>query len=388
MKKLIMINIVLVIILFIALFSQIHAAADTIKIGVSIGLTGKYGKMADMQKKAYLLWEEHINKRGGLRGEKVKMIIDDDKSNKETAKKIYKRFIVEDKLDFVIGPYSSGITDAIMPIAEENGYPLLAAGAASDKLWKKGYKHLFGIFIPASRYAVGFLEMAAMNGINDIAIVYADDLFSSSIGMGAKEWGTKFGLNVVLFEGFKKGTHDLTALAEKVKAVKARALIVCGHYEESVDMIESLRRINWRPANYFATVGPAMEIFYKKLQKDAEMVFSSSQWEPGVMYQSDDHEIFLKPFKQKYKIEPSYHAANAFAACQILEMAIKRANSFDREKIRNALSTMDAMSVIGRYGVDKNGMQIKHFPINVQWQKGKKVIVWPDDLAEAKPIIK
>ncbi len=371
-----------------ALFSPLRADADEdIKIGVSLGLTGKYAKMADMQKKAYLLWEKSINKNGGLLSKKIKMIIEDDKSDKQVAKDIYHRFIVKDKLDFVMGPYSSGITEAIMPIAEKNGYPVIAAGAASDTLWHKGYKYLFGIFIPASRYVVGFLEMVAMSGIKDIAIVYADDPFSLSIANGTKKWGLKFGLNIFLFEGFKKGTHDLTTLASRVKSVNAAALVVCGHFNESVDMMASFKKIKWRPKNYFATVGPAMPAFYQKLEKDAEMVFSSSQWEPEVKYRPDDQKIFLEPFRKKYNIKPSYHAAIAFAACQILETGIRKTHSLDRQKIRDVLATMDAMSIIGRYGVDNNGMQIKHFPINVQWQKGVKKVVWPEEVAKAAPII-
>ena len=247
---------------------------------------------------------------------------------------------------------------------------------------------MFGIFIPAGRYAVGFLEMVAMNGISEIAIAYSDDSFSTSMAEGTMKWGKEFGLNIVLFEKFIKGTHDLTTLATKVKASKAKALIMCGHFDESVDMVESFKKIEWRPDNYFATVGPAMRIFYQKLQKDAEKVFSSSQWEPEVEYQNADRKLFLYPFMEKYKIQPSYHAADAFAACQILSTAIKKTNSLDREKIRNVLSTMDAMSIIGRYGVDKRGMQIKHFPINIQWQNGEKKIVWPEDIAKVKPIIK
>lgn len=365
---------------------KVDAGGD-IKIGVSIGLTGKYAKMADMQKKAYLLWEESINKRGGLLNKKIKMLIEDDKSDKKVAKDIYHRFIVKDKLDFVMGPYSSGLTAAIMPIAENGGYPLIAAGGSSDTLWHKGYKYIFGIFIPASRYAVGFLEMVAMKGINDIAIVYADDLFSLSIAEGTKKWGTKFGLKILLFESFKKGTHDLTALAAKVKRANAAALVVCGHFDESVDMMESFMKIKWRPNNYFATVGPAMPAFYQKLEKNAEKVFSSSQWEPEVKFRSDDQKIFLLPFKKKYNTQPSYHAAIAFAACQILEAAVRKTHSLDRQKIRDVLATMDAMSVIGRYGVDSNGMQIKHFPINVQWQNGVKKVVWPEEVAKAVPII-
>ena len=371
-----------------ALFSPLRVDADDdIKIGVSVGLTGKYAKMADMQKKAYLLWEESINKTGGLLNKKIKMIIDDDKSDKEIAKDIYRRFVIKDNLDFVIGPYSSGITEAIMPIAEKSGYPVIAAGAASDTLWQKGYKYIFGIFIPASRYTVGFLEMIAMKGIHDIAIVYADDPFSLSIAKGTKTWGTKFGLNILLFEGFKKGTHNLTALASNVKRSNAKALVVCGHFDESVDMMESFKKIKWRPNNYFATVGPAIPTFYQKLEKDAEMVFSSSQWEPEIKFRPDDHKIFLEPFRKKYNIKPSYHAANAFAACQILETAIRKTHSLDRQKIRDVLATMDAMSIIGRYGVDNNGMQIKHFPIIVQWQNGVKKVVWPEEVAKAAPII-
>jgi branched-chain amino acid transport system substrate-binding protein len=116
-------------------------------------------------------------------------------------------------------------------------------------------------------------------------------------------------------------------------------------------------------------------------------VFSSSQWEPEVLCGPEDQRKFLEPFKKKYHITPSYHAAIAFAACQILETAIRKTHSLDRKKIRDVLATMDAMSIIGRYGVDENGMQIKHFPINIQWQNGVKKIVWPEGIANAAPII-
>jgi len=362
-------------------------ANDTISFGVSLSLTGKYAEMGEMQKKAYLLWEERTNQNGGILNKKVKMVIKNDCSDKDTARKIYKRFIEKDKLDFVIGPYSSGLTDAIMPVAEKNGYPVVAAGAGSDTLWHKGYRYIFGIFIPASRYAVGFLEMIAMKGLHDIAVVSADDSFSKSTALGTKKWGTKFGLNISFFEEFKAGTHDLTALALRIKGANPQALIVCGHFNESVDMMESLKKINWRPKNYFATVGPAIPEFYQKLKDDANLVFSSSQWEPEVKYGPDDRQTFLDPFMKKYHIKPTYHAADAFAACQILETAILKTHSLDRKKIRDVLASMDAMSIIGRYGVDNNGMQIKHFPINIQWQNGMKKVVWPEEVANAVPII-
>jgi branched-chain amino acid transport system substrate-binding protein len=372
--------------IFLFLPFRTHAG-DTITFGVSVSLTGKFAQMGRMQKKAYLLWEENTNHNGGLLNKKVKMIIENDNSDKDTARKIYERLIEKDHVDFVLGPYSSGLTDAIMPVAEKNGYPVLAGGAGADTLWHKGYRYIFGIFIPASRYTVGFLEMIAMKGLHDIAIVTADDSFSKSTAIGTKKWGTKFGLKISFFEEFKLGTHNLSSLALRVKATNPQALIVCGHFDESVDMMKSLKKIKWRPKNYFATVGPATPEFYQTLKGDAERVFSSSQWEPGVMYGPDDRKTFLEPFMKAYHIEPTYHAADAFAACQILETAILKTLSFDRKRIRDVLATMDAMSIIGRYGVDENGMQIKHFPINIQWQNGKKKIVWPEEIANAAPII-
>jgi branched-chain amino acid transport system substrate-binding protein len=378
---------IIFLIIFVCMIFSAHADDGSIQIGVSIGLTGKYEKMADMQKKAYLLWEEKTNAQGGLLGKTVEMIIKDDQSDKTTAKRIYEQFIIRDKLDFVIGPYSSGITGAILPVAEENGYPVLVAGASSDTLWSKGYRYVFGVYIPASRYAVGFLEMIAMNGITDIAIVHADDSFSSTIAAGARKWGKEFGLNVIFIEAIKKGTHDLAALAGRIKKENPKALLVCGHFDESVDMIESLNKINWLPDNYFATVGPTLPAYYQKLQESANLSFSTSQWEPGVIYKSGDKKMFLEPFIEKYKMKPSYHAATAFAACQILATAIQKTSSVDRDRIRDVLSTMDTMSIIGRYGVDKSGMQIKHFPITIQWQQGEKTIVWPEVIAKAEPII-
>jgi branched-chain amino acid transport system substrate-binding protein len=150
----------------------------------------------------------------------------------------------------------------------------------------------------------------------------------------------------------------------------------------------ALKRIAWYPKAFFATVGPVTQTFLETLGADADLTFSSSQWEqygglnpPGCC---EFHESYVKAYKE----EPSYHAATAYAAGQILKAAILKAGSVDREKLRNVLLGMDTMSIIGRYGVDRRGMQIKHFNLTIQWQKGKKEIVWPEELRTAKPLFR
>ena len=375
----------LLLLFFIALPAS---AQEPIRIGVSLGLTGKYSEMSDMQMKGFRLWEKEVNSRGGILGKKVEFIIHDDKSDPQTAKFLYEDLILSNKVDLVFGPYSSEITEAILPITEKYGYPVLASGASADRLWQKGYKYIFGVYTPASKYTVGLLELLVMNGINDIAIAHADDVVSLNIAEGAKKWAERFGLKIVLFEGFKKGTKNLDDIARKARSSGAQVLIVCGHFDEAVNMRLSLKRIKWYPKAYFASVGPTMQAFYDKLKTIADHVFSASMWEHHSGLKVPGCSEFYEAFMKTYREEPSYHAATAYAGCQILESAIKKAGSIDREKIGVILLSMDAINIIGRYGVDKRGMQIKHFTLIIQWQNGKKEVVWPDDLKSAEPIFR
>ncbi len=370
----------------IILFPKISYSSEPIKIGVTLGLTGKYAELGKMQERGYRLWESEVNSQRKLLGREVKVIIKDDRSDPATAAELYERMFVEKKVDLIFGPYSSGITNAILPVTSEFGYPVLANGASSDKIWQQGYDHVFGLYIPAGKYTVGFLEMLRISRMTDIAIVSADDPFSITMAEGTRKWAERFGLKVVYFKQFKKGTSDLEEIAEEVKRSGAAALIVCGHFNESVDMRRSLSNIGWQPGAYYASVGPVLQKYYDDLGRLAENSFSSSQWEYHPKLSFPGSREFFETFVRIYGIKPSYHAASAFAGGTVLEAAVNKVGSLDREKIREMLSTMDVMSILGRYGVDRTGMQIRQFPVIVQWQKGKKEIVWPKEFRTADPV--
>ena len=180
--------------------------------------------------------------------------------------------------------------------------------------------------------------------------------------------------------------RDFDDIIVKARDSKAGVLIVCGYFNEAIDARLSMKRVGWHPKVYYASVGPAIQAYHDKLGQDADHAFSSSQWEqhgrlPG-------SKLYHSEFVGAYGEEPSYHAANAYAAGQILESAVRKAGSLDRKKIRNVLSAMNTVSIIGRYGVDKTGRQVKHFPLIIQWQDGKRQIVWPKELSTATPIFK
>lgn len=361
-------------------------AVEPVRIGLTLGLTGKYAKLCLMQQRAYALWQDHVNEKGGLLGRPVRVVVFDDESDPESAVRIYRQMIRVDQVDLVFGPYSSTITSAVAPIVEEAGYPMLAAGAADDAIWQKGFKNVFGVFMPASRYAVGMLKLALLYDLSTVAIAYASDPFSVTAGEGSRKWAAKLGLDVVMFERFRKGQRDLRNLAQKAKNADAALLLVTGHFDESVDMRRALKKVGWYPRAYFATIGPVLASYKDQLSGDAELTFANSFWEPELNY--PDSRRFAASFRARHDVTPSYQAADAYAAGQILVAAIQAAQSLDRIKIREALQDLRTQTVIGRYGVDPRGAQVKHFGLTIQWQGGAKRIVWPEELKTAQPIFK
>lgn len=375
-------------IVLVSLFTAIFPAhaVEPVKIGVSLSLTGKYAELGTLKFNAYKLWQQDVNQKGGILGKPVKLIVLDDQSEPNVAKALYERLIVEEKVDLVLGPYSSAVTSAVLPVTEKYGYPLLASGGAADEIWQQGYKHVFGVYIPASKYTVGFLELLVTNGISNIAMIAADDIFSQSVAAGAREWAKRYGLNVVFFETFKKGAKDLAPVVTRAKASNAQVFMVLGHFDESVDARRALKLSGWSPRVYYASVGPTTQKYYEMLKTDAELSFSSSQWEPSTLLPGSKE--FADIFEKTYGSPASYHAANAYAAGQILDAAVNKAKSFDRNKIRDVLSSLDTITIIGRYGVDHTGKQIRHFARTVQWQNGKREIVAPAEIMTAKPVWK
>ena len=155
-------------------------AKDKVTLGIAISQTGRYAEPAGRMVNSYNLYVDQMNAKGGWLGKKIDMIILDDKSDKQTSIKLYEKLITQDKVDLTMGPYSSGITDAVANVLERYKYPTLAPGAASGIIWKKGRKYLFDIIAVAQDYQKGALHIAKDIGVKRIAIIGEDSLFPAS----------------------------------------------------------------------------------------------------------------------------------------------------------------------------------------------------------------
>lgn len=359
-------------------------AKEPIRIGVSLGLTGRFSSMADVLKKGFMLWEQKVNREDGLLGRPVRVVVRDDQGDPERAVSIYRDLMENERVDFLFAPYSSLVTEAVLPVAEEYDMPILVAGAAADRLWENGYRNAVGIFTPASKFTHGFLELLVMNELDRITIAYADDSFSDDLANSTKKWAWRLGLNVVGFEKFRKGLVNLDPIAVKARKNRSQVLMICGHMNESVNMSRALERVGWRPKALYASVGPALQCFYDRCGPAADFVFSTSLWEPGANYPGAQQ--FNRQFIETYGSAPVYHAALAYAAGQVLKKAVSEAGSFKPDKVRDALFSLDTMTIIGRFGVGKTGKQVRQHTFVVQWQNGRKELVWPSQIKTAEPV--
>jgi branched-chain amino acid transport system substrate-binding protein len=369
-------------------------AQKPIRIGASMSQTGSLAAPGQNMLRGYRLCIKHANDKGGVLGRRIELLVEDDQSMGRTAAAIYERLITQDKVDAILGPYSSPITEVMADVTERHRMPMVAAGGAATSIFTRGRKYIFGIHSPAEAYLRGLIELAASRGLKTVAVIYEDTLLQKSIGLGALELARKRGLQVVLEESYAKGA-DFRGILGKVKAANPEVLAAASY--EAVTVTRLLKELGINPQMFGGTVEVAFPRFYETLGRDGEFVYGASQWEPDLVTlragglipiarQYPGAREFVESYRKEFPdAEISYHSAQEYGGCQVLMEAIRRAGSLESEKLRDAILKLDFNTVFGAFRVDPRGLQIAHRNVLFQWHDGKKVIVWPEELAPGKP---
>jgi branched-chain amino acid transport system substrate-binding protein len=358
------------------------AAQSPIKIGASMSLTGTYAKPGSYQRDGYDVCAEEVNAKGGLLGRKVEFVLYDDQSMPATAVKLYEKLITEDKVDAVMGPYSSAISEAVANVTEKYKKVMVAPLAATTSIFRKGRKYIFMIVSPAEVYLEGLMDMAAKRGLKTVAIVNEDTLFPKASASGAAELAKKRGLQVVLHESYPKANTDFSALLVKIKALNPDVLGGGTYFDDAVAITRQMKELNVNPKMFGLTVGGDLPEFYDLLKQNAEYVYGATQWDESLPYPGQKE--FITAYQKKFKREPAYFAAAGYGGCLVYVEAVKKAGALDADKVREELLKLKMRTAFGDYAVDQDGFQIAHKMATHQWQDGKRVIVWPEELANGK----
>ncbi len=384
--------------------TAISAAADcgTINLGSAISLTGKYATAGTHAQKGYNFAVKKINNAGGVMVDgkcyHFKVTYYDDESKGDRGATLAERLINQDKIQYMLGPYSSGLTKAIAPVTEKYKIPMVEAEGASRSLFNKGYKYLFAVLSTSEQYLASAVTLAGEQAVAaggkasdvKIAIAVENDPFSLDIRAGVMEDAKKLGMTIVVDEKLPRDLSDMSSILTKVKLLKPDLLIVTGHSKGAATAVRQLAEQKITTPMVAMTHCESAAVI-KNFGTAANDILCSTQWSETLTYEDElfgTAANYEKEFKVAYpeyqtKSVP-YQTAQATAAVYVFMDAFQRANSLDKEKIRDALAATDLKTFYGGIKFSEAGNNIAKPMVLRQIQNGKLVVVAPAAFASHK----
>lgn len=377
--------------------SSKNAIAGTIKLGATVSETGQYSTEGTRVENGYKMAIADINNAGGVKvGSSyynLSLTLYDDQSDKSKAASLYDTLISTDKVDLLLGPYSSSIVLSVAPKADQAKIPMVQAGGASDSIYQQGYTYVFGLYHPGSTYSQPiFTYLNDTNHNSDIksaAIFLENSAFPISVKNGTDTYLANAGITNVKVYTYTSG--DLNAIATDMSDLAANGgadmIIGSGHYADAVKMVQEIYANQLQPKIIFGTVGIAEPAFVAAVGNQSEGAFGFAQWVTNLPESSAPGiTAFVKAYNDTYGELPAYHAAGGYAAIQVVKAAVEKAGTFtDHVAVRNALASLNVDTIWGNVQFASTGV-IKGSGFMVQIQNGNIETVYPSTYASASVI--
>lgn len=379
-----------------------HAQAATYKAGVITSLSGDNILGGNLTKMGYDLWADLINEQGGVEvaGErfKVEMFYGDDQSNPATGADAAERLIVQEGVDCLFGPYTSGSTIAVQPICQKYQVPMISGSAESPNVWNVKPEFNFGT-IPAvdttSGRSLDVLAKMSDPPAKTVAVIGVNEPFSKETGEGFRDGVEAAGLELVAYE-LVPPEGDLTPVISKIASLNPDILAVGGHEEPLINVVKTSKSLNYRPKALIMHYGITNPAFAEALGEDADGTSGIVVWLPTVPYRDDvfgTAQDFADLAKKKLGIDVDYTAAGCAAAGLVLGDALARLGKKpaltpeDRIALRDAIAETDLQTFYGPIRFETEGSHyhnnIQPVPVLVQIQGGSVVAVGPKEAAAA-----
>ena len=364
-------------------------AADSLKIGVLLPLTGSNAKSGSIQKNSVRMAAEEINTAGGINGKKIDPIIADTQGKPDAGRRAIKKLIMRDKVLLIGGGFSSSVTWATISIAQQKKIAFLVNSASADKITEQDRDYIFRLNQPISEHLetfASFIKKVATD-IKSVAIVHAKSLKSSSDARKFFKKAGTLGLKMVIKESFESGANDFRPLLTRVKTKNPDLLYtVTDDMRDAALLTRHSKELNLNPKLFAGSaIGFAPPEFAKNAGIASNYVACMTQWTTSVPYPGAKE--YYSKFKAKYNTPPTYHGAQAYAAIYVMADALKRTKILTPGNVRDALAKTDLKTIYGPVkfiSYNKKSRQNRLPTYLIQWIDGKAEIVWPKRLATKK----
>jgi len=371
---------------------------DTIILGSAISLSGKYSTNGLHTQKGYDFAVERINEAGGVKvgGKSYKLAIKyyDDESAANRATQLAERLIQQDGIEYMLGPYSTGMTKAVAPVTEKFKVPMVEAEGASRALFTQGYRYMFAVLSTSEYYLAPVLDLVAERAKSEgkkpsdlrIGMAFENDGFSLDVRAGVVDIAKKHGMNIVIDDKLPADLSDMSATLTKFKALKPDILLVSGHSKGAATAARQIEEMKIDAPVISMTHCEAAKV-QEKFPKAAAGVLCPTQWlsnlpnsEPIFGNASKYNDDFRAAFPE-YKVIP-YQTTQASAAVLVFKDAFERANSFDRDAVRDALAATDMDTFYGpiRFAPEGNNIAKPMFYRQIDGSGKYNNVVNPGDM--------
>ena len=385
-------------------------AAEPIKIGFGMGLTGGLAASGKAALLAMKIWEEEINAKGGMLGRPVQLVYYDDQSNPATVPGIYTKLLDVDKVDLVASDYGTNLIAPAMPIVMQKGMTFFALfGLDVNKEFQ--YPKYFAMQPaggpePAVSFSKGFFEIAAAQNPKPktVAIIAGDAEFPRNAADGARKNAKTAGLQVVYDKTYPPTTADFTPIVRAIDATKAEVVISFSYPPDAVGMVRAVNEIGLGAKMFGGgLVGLQYATIKQQLGAQLNGIVNYDFWEPAKTLQFPGVLEFLKKYQARATAEGVdplgyYLPPFAYANLQVLQQAVEETKSLDQDKLAQYLRNHTLKTIVGDIEFGPNGewkearvLQIQFHDVKgsdlEQWRTDEKqTIVWPEKYATGKAV--
>ena len=364
-------------------------SSKPLKIGMAVSLSGQFRVQGRQALSGLQAWADDVNRAGGIcvssnSPTPVSLVYYDDASNRNQVRRATERLITTDRVDILLGPYSSMLAEAAADVAEPHEKLLWNQGGAADSIYQCGYRWIVGILTPASEYLTGLLPLVrqADPQASKVAIIQAaSGQFAGAVCSGVRRVANELGFDVSLWE-YRRPLATFTELLDRVEDLRPDVLLGVGRIQDDLLLGGELagRRLELAAA---VLVAAGIQPFRDVLGVESEGFLGPSQWEASTRHRHDYGPAapqVLKSMLQHGSGTVDYPMVQAYAGALVAQRCVEAAGTVADAALRSMAGMLDFSTFFGPFKIDpETGRQTGHSMLIVQWQQGRKVVVWPPE---------
>lgn len=363
-----------------------------IVIGISLPLTGDFSQPGGEAKRGYEIWRDLVNSKGGLLGRQVQLKIVDDASNQDTVVTDYTKLITQDKVNLLLGTFSSLLNFPASAVAERNNMVYVEPAGGAPTMFTRGFKKLFfAQQATAPRQADVFVNwvksLPAADRPKTAAYPTQDDPFTRPVIESMQKQLEAEGVQTVYSTVYPADTANFQTIANSIAAKKPDLVAQGAVFEDGVGLVRSLKQANFSPKTLFQTSAPSNGSQYSDGigAANTEAVFYTVSWSDKAKTPLNSE--FVAGYGKAYpgKI-PAEDAADAFAAAQVLQTAVEKVGKIDQNAIADWLHGNEVQTILGPLSWTATGEPKGDFLL-AQWQSGRVEIVAPAGAATTDKVV-